>query len=459
MLNITSNTVQGEVKLEDFTCQSRVNLTDSHAMLTRWLLGALLVVVVILFLPWTQNIQADGNVTTLRPEHRPQTIHSTIAGRIEEWYVREGEVVKKGDTIAYLSEIKAEYFDPDIVSRTQEQVAAKRGSADSYANKAVALEQQVVNMRRELKLKKEQLQNKIIQSQNKITSDSIQVERAKIDYDIAKQQLKRSETMYGKGYIPLIELESKRLKVQETNAKQVAAEQKFIISKNELLNARIAFNNIDNEYQQKIQKAESDRFGTISQQLTANADANKLQIQASNYEQRSQFYYITSPQDAYITLALTPGIGETIKEGDAIVSIMPVDFELAVEIFVRPMDLPLIELGNEVRFIFDGWPAIVFSGWPTASYGTFSGKVVAIDNNISSNGRYRILVSPEDTEKPWPSALRPGSGAQGIALLGRVPLWYEVWRELNGFPPDLTGANKETDKSLDKLKAPLKSVK
>jgi hypothetical protein len=29
-----------------------------------------------------------------------------------------------------------------------------------------------------------------------------------------------------------------------------------------------------------------------------------------------------------------------------------------------------------------------------------------------------------------------GSGASGIALLNDVPIWYELWRQLNGFPPD-----------------------
>jgi hypothetical protein len=29
-----------------------------------------------------------------------------------------------------------------------------------------------------------------------------------------------------------------------------------------------------------------------------------------------------------------------------------------------------------------------------------------------------------------------GTGAQGIALLKDVPIWYELWRNINGFPPD-----------------------
>ena len=131
------------------------------------------------------------------------------------------------------------------------------------------------------------------------------------------------------------------------------------------------------------------------------------------------------------------GLGETVKEGDALVSVMPASPELAVELYVRPMDMPLMAKGQKVRFVFDGWPSIVFSGWPNTSYGTFGGKVVAIDNFISPNGKYRILVGPDPDDRPWPNALRVGGGSVGFALMKDVRIWYELWRQINGFPPDL----------------------
>jgi hypothetical protein len=120
-----------------------------------------------------------------------------------------------------------------------------------------------------------------------------------------------------------------------------------------------------------------------------------------------------------------------------LITVMPSRFDLAVELYVRPMDMPLIAKGKHVRFMFDGWPAIVFSGWPNTSYGTYGGTIVAIDNLISPNGKYRILVAEDPNDKAWPTALRVGSGALGMALLNNVPIWYELWRQLNGFPPDL----------------------
>ena len=156
-------------------------------------------------------------------------------------------------------------------------------------------------------------------------------------------------------------------------------------------------------------------------------------------------YYVIAPQDGQITKAKKAGINEFIKEGEMIAEIVPTKLQMAVELFVDPMDVPLISKGQKVRFIFDGFPVIVFSGWPNASYGTFSGVVSVIETNISKNGKFRILVA-EDldlTEKRWPKYLQIGTGAQGIALLKNVAIGYELWRNINGFPPEYYKPNQQ----------------
>jgi hypothetical protein len=168
----------------------------------------------------------------------------------------------------------------------------------------------------------------------------------------------------------------------------------------------------------------------------AEATVSKLQNQFINYSIRSGMYYILAPQDGYITKAIQSGIGETIKEGAEIISIMPSDYELAVEMYVNPMDIPLLEKGQHVQLQFDGWPSVIFSGWPGISYGTYGGQIVAIDNFISENGKYRVLVAHDKDYPVWPQEIRLGAGASSMTLLKEVPVWYELWRQINGFPPD-----------------------
>lgn len=397
-----------------------------------------------MFCPWTQNIESEGFVTTLKPEHRPQTIHTTIPGRIEKWYVAEGLKVKKGDTIAFISEIKEEYFDHNLLKRTQEQVKAKEQSIGSYQSKVNALNNQVDALNQTMGMKLEQNKNKIQQAHLKIKIDSADYEASVANYTIAQQQFKRYEELLQKGIISQTEFEQRKLKLQETQAKKISSESKLLTSRNECINAVIELNSVRAEYNDKLMKAESDKFSALSDMFDTEAAVAKLQNQYANYENRTAFYFITAPQDGFITKALTTGIGETIKEGTPIVSIMPADYELAVEWYVSPIDLPLLHIGVKVRFIFDGWPSLVFSGWPGLSYGTYGGKIVAIDNVTNDKGKYRVLVAPDKNDHKWPVQLRPGGGVIGFALLQDVPLWFEMWRKLNGFPPKFYENNLQT---------------
>lgn len=421
-----------------------------YKTLNRIIIGFCIFLIACLFLPWTQNISGTGAVTTLKPDHRPQTVHNAIAGRIEKWFVQEGDYVKKGDTILFISEIKEDYLDPNLVANTLEQVDAKKMAVESYGDKVSSLELQSKSLNTERGLKLEQAQNKIKQAHLKIKSDSMDLEAVKTQLRIAQTQFNRSTTLNKEGLKPLTDVEQKRLKLQEAEAYIITQENKLLSSKNELINAKVEINRITAEYAEKISKSQSDKFTALSTQYDTKAQVNKLQNQHVNYSIRNGLYYITAPQSGYVNRALIAGIGETIKEGSPIVSIMPAGYDIAVETYVNPIDLPLVHRGAKIRVWFDGWPRIVFSGWPGLSYGTYGGRIVAIENFISPNGKYRILVSPDSEAEKWPKQLSMGAGAQTIALLETVPVWYEIWRNLNGFPPNYYRPDVNEIKSKDK---------
>ncbi len=444
MLNISKKNPITE-NIEQFSSVRNLTHRPHYKILNRIILGVTIVVLIIFFLPWTQNISGSGAVTTLKPDQRPQTIHSSIAGRIEKWYVKEGDYVKKGDTILFISEVKEEYFDPNLVDNTKSQVDAKKMAVQSYGSKVSTLSVQIAAIENEKELKLQQAKNKIRQSLLKVKSDSMDLEAVKTQIKIANTQFNRSVTLNKEGLKPLTDVEEKRLKLQEVEAKIITQENKLLASRNELINAKVEVNRISAEYAEKSSKAKSDQYTALSSQYDTEAQVNKLQNQYVNYQIRNGMYYIKAPQNGYVNRALQSGIGETIKEGTQIVSIMPAKYDIAVETFVSATDLPLLHKGEKVRIWFDGWPTVVFSGWPNMSYGTFGGKIVAIENFISTNGKFRVLIAPDEAEAPWPKQISIGSGAQTLALLDNVPVWFEVWRTLNGFPPNYyQPQNKET---------------
>ena len=447
MLNISKTRVKGYINSNDYESLRSFDLKKRKRK--RYLFGSImLIILIVLMLPWTQNIISRGYVTSLYPEQRPQAIVSLISGRIDQWYVREGQFVEKGDTIVNISEIKDEYFDPQLLTRTEEQIFAKESAVQSYMEKVKALDAQIDALNQNLKLKLEQARNKLKQAKLQVTADSIDLSAAKINYDIAIAQLERMEKLYEQGLKSKTELETRRSKLQETQAKLISMESKLLSSKNDVINAEVEINSIRADFRDKLAKAESEKFATLSNMYDAEATVSKMQNQLSNYSIRRGFYYITAPQNGYITQAVRTGIGETIKEGEQIVTIMPSSYQLAVEMYVQPLDLPLVEKGQNIRIQFDGWPAIVFSGWPGVSTGTFGGEVVAIDNFANSEGKYRVLVAPDPEEEDWPDGLRVGAGAKTFALLKDVPIWYELWRQINGFPPDYYKTNNNPAENL-----------
>lgn len=435
MLNISPNDINNVVEKGKYR-SLHVNKEGDSNLFIKLLGTSLFILFVTLFMPWTQNIQSKGYVTTLNPDQRPQTINSVIAGRIENWYVREGDYVEKGDTILFISEIKDDYFDPELLERTQEQIRTKELAVESYMDKVRSYDAQIDALLNTKRLKIKQAMNYIKQANLKIKSDSINLEAAKTNFQIAEKQYSRFEQLHEKGLKSLTDLEQKKLKLQETEAKRISAENKLLASENQLINAKVELSSIENQYRDKLAKSESDKYAALSSMYDAEAIVTKMQNQYMNYSVRTGMYYITAPQNGYITKMIRSGIGETIKAGEDVVSIMPAQYDLAVSMYVEAMDMPLIAIGQTVRFVFDGWPTVVFSGWPGLSFGTFGGKVVAIDNFISDNGKYRIIVAPDEDDVEWPELLRVGSGANGLALLNSVPIWYELWRNLNGFPPD-----------------------
>ena len=440
MLNL-SNQVIDEQEFADYPLKTLKELPHprSSRRLGRWMLFFLILTIIVMFLPWRQNINGTGNVTAITPQDRPQSLQNAIAGRIERWSLREGQYVKKGDTLLVLSEIKDEYFDPQLPERLGEQLAAKQGTRVATEAKISALDGQIRALSAGVKVDLASARNRIRQRLLQIRIDSADLVAVRRNYQIAVARLERYEKGYQDGLFSLTDLESRRLTIQQEYAKVISQENKLGVSRQQLANAQLELQLIQAKYEQDIAKAMSDKSSALSSKASANNDIAVMRNKISNVDIRRGMYVVRAPQNGYIVRSLKTGIGETIKEGEPIATLQPANPTIAVEMYVRAMDVPLIQRGRIVRLQFDGWPAIQFSGWPAVAVGTFGGKVAVIDAVNSTNGKYRLLIQPAAMagDQHWPKQLRIGSGVVGWVMLDDVPIWYEIWRQLNGFPPSL----------------------
>jgi len=444
MLNISENSISSRVKEKSLLFKT-LKTPDSGKTVARILLTVTFLFFVLLFLPWQQNIRGTGSLTAFSPGERPQSVESAIAGRISEWHVIEGDFVNKGDTILTLAEIKEKYFDPELLRRTQDQIDAKDGGIDAKIAKVANLRNQIIALETLMVAKIEQAENKLKQTRFKLTSDSIDYEAAKVQFANQENIFERNQRLFDRGNISLTKYQETESKFQGAKMKVVSAENKYLETQTELINVEVAITATRSEYLEKISKAQSDLNNTQAEIFASQADLTKMENEYANLSIRNEQYQLIAPQSGYVVRAMKAGIGETIKEGESVAQIMPQSPEMAVEMYVNAMDVPLIEANREVRIEFDGWPALQFSGWPNVSVGTFGGVVRVIDRVSSKPGKFRILVTPHPDQEPWPEQLRMGSGTKGWVMLDDVPVWYEIWRQLNGFPPSLYDAPTEAE--------------
>jgi len=421
---------QHEARALGLQTASTLDTRRSYRVVWWWIIGILLAFIVVLLLPWQQNVQGTGTVIAFSPQDRAQTLPSRIDGRIERFLVGEGAFVTKGTPIVEISEVKDDYLNPQLLQRTQEELAAKVRANREKSEKAAALQRLLQTLDAALVMKRQQASTYIGQSRALL-------EQVVLDDSLARDQLARRSELYASplGLVSLNDLQSARMRSQSASAKRA---EKI----GDLRNAELALSMADAEYGEKIEKARSDRFSVLSELAEGAGEIAKLENKVGTLTARQKAYRIEAPLDGYVVRAVRNGIGEMVKAGDPVVTVQPANGKRAVELFVRAMDVPLLRINNKVRLEFNGWPALQFSGWPSVSVGTFGGVIAVIDQNVSPDGRFRVLVVSDSADDPWPTELRLGSGAYGWAALRNVRVWFELWRQLNGFPPALPSAEK-----------------
>lgn len=415
--------IERELKHLPLETTTLLGKADTGRIVARWLIGILIALVIILFLPWQQNVQGNGIVTALSPSDRPQQLQSRIDGRIEEWYVQEGQFVKQGDTIVRISEIKEDYLNPNVLALTSAQQSAKEIAISEKLNKAAALAMQIDQLEQQREFKLQQTRNKVLQYQ-------AEVRQATLEDSVARDQLRRRERLFrdSLGLVSVNDLQTFQVRAQSAAAKLIEKQQMLNITETDL-------SSIPVEYGEKIAKARSDRAATLSEVSEGRSEVAKLRDKVGAITVRNTFYVIEAPQDGYVVRASATGQGQIVKAGAPVVTLQPARPSKAVELYVKPMDVALLKPGRHVRVFFDGWPALQISGWPQVAVGTFGATVAVIDQFPSADGRFRVLLVPDTThDEPWPAQLRLGTGAEGWAMLDNVTVGWEIWRQLNGFP-------------------------
>ena len=406
------------------------------------LLGGLaLMIAGMAFLPWQQTSKGSGRVVAYHPNERPQTVESPIYGRVVRWgkEIVEGAHVKQGD---FILEIRDN--DPGRATRLAQEVQATQDKVRQAENKAETYGRQIndlIDAKEQVLKAYDQL---VLEAERKVAAERQGVISAQAGVDQTKSNYERQKRLFDAGLNSGTSFEKDRRSYEEAKAKLKAAGEYVEAARNYLQSKEAERSKSVLEAQTKVDKAKADQQEVLGEA----ALARKELLQAEGKQAQFQSRTVVAPQDGIILRLLANDNAQMLKEGDPLFTIVPETTDRAVELWVDGNDIPLVTLNREVRLQFEGWPAVQFAaGWPRAAMGTFAGKVTTIDATDNGKGKFRVLIRPENSSD-WPEDrfLRQGVRANGWVLLNEVALGYELWRQLNGFPP-VYGNDKDTEES------------
>ncbi len=397
----------------------------------------LLAVAALVWLPWQQTSRTSGRVVAFVPQQRQQTVTAQaegVVGRIAPGLV-EGSVVKAGDFIMAIEPLAA-----GLKQQLESQVQQLKNKLE-FANKTTgAFEEQkrAYESARDFAVEAaDQLvlaaQNKYAAKEQELAAYQAKERQTKLDFD-------RQSKLVEEGIRANRDFEKIRAEYETAVALRQSVEKDLEAAGNEVTAKQKEREQKRLEAQSKVDYAEATLQKAGGEAATVEKEMLDLQIKLSELDRME----VTAPQDGTIFRLPIFEQGQQIKKGDELFTIVPDTTDHAVELFMSGNDLPLVQIGAEVRLQFEGWPAVQFVGWPSVAIGSFGGVVSAIDATDDGQGQFRVLVRPT-AEEPWPAGiyLRQGVRANGWVMLGQVPLWFELWRQLNGFPPTISENPKE----------------
>ena len=389
----------------------------------------------MLAVPWQQTAAGRGQVVAFDRNQRHQDIDAPISGRIVNWnpVLVEGAMVQEGDRLFDIEVIDTELrkqMDLQLAA-TERKLSADRTIVNAYFGNVQAFQ----DVKEQIVLAAEEF-IKVAEQKLRAEEEGLKAALAAADQS-EKDRIRRKELLDQK-VGSQFDWERAVRQSDEANAKLEQARAYVNAAKSELVAKKAELVAKTREAQAKI-----DSSTAVYEKSKGDFAATEKEIADITAKQTMQKQPVLAPQDGYIFKLMVSQGGQIVTQGASLLELVPSSPDRAVAIKVDGNDAPLVSSKDQqqrprkVRLQFEGWPAVQFSGWPSAAVGTFGGIVSVVDSTDDGQGKFRVLVLPDPDEPPWPNELilRQGVRANGWVLLNEVPLGWEVWRQMNGFPP------------------------
>ena len=348
------------------------------------------VATIFIFMLWAhfalidEIARGDGEII---PSGENQIIQNLEGGIIEEILVKEGEEVKKGQTLLKINNEKSKSsYSSNAIKADALEAKIARLNAESNAEEfsvESGLRERIPNIiqnemslyetnRHQLNSKIEGLQERLMQKKQELLEAQTQERHLQSSYEFIKKEVKMTEPMVVKGVRSKIDF----LKLQR-EANEI--ESKYLSTKQSIPRLKSAIVEVQKGIDEARYLFQSDAKAKKNE---AVAELRSLQETSIALEDQVTRTVVLAPTKGIVQKLFIHTIGGVIQPGQEIMEIVPSDQALLVRVRIKPSD---------IAFIYFGQRSIVkFSAYDFAIYGGLEGEVVYIGADTQKDEKENV---------------------------------------------------------------------
>lgn len=374
-------------------------------------------------------VVAGGSVVVESSVKKVQHPSGGIVGAIP---VKNGDQVKAGDLLLRLDDTQTRANLGVIVSQLTElngrkaRLAAERDGvmeitfpdgfeSDADGQRVAAGERRLfVAKRKSIDGQKAQLEERIGQYRSEIQGLSRQEKAKTSELALVKEELGRVEAMYKQQLTPVT-----RVLAMQRDATRIDGEHGSVIS--QIARAEGQISEISIKLIELEETLRADAQKELREVEGRIAELNERKISAEDMLNRVELH---APQAGIVHELAVHTIGGVIAPGDVIMSIIPVQDELAIEVRLSPTDIDQVVVGQHAKLRF---PAFNQHSTPEL-YGSVTRVAADVTRDPQTGASFyvaRIKVNDGDIAKFHKMKLVAGMPVEGYIQTGeRTALSY-----------------------------------
>jgi len=394
MSEITADTADSAAPLEQL-------VRDNPIKVSRTLVWAIMILLSTVMV-WTYFVTLPEYAVSLGsvvPQSQVRVIQHLEGGIIKEFYVRDGDTVHKDDPLIQLdlasSGINREELlgalDGFILIRARleaEATGAELVLPEAEADRQPALAAAEINnlesRRSELKSSKIVLDRQIEQAKHTIKEFQVALKTKNKDLVIARDKLAISTSLLEEQLVTLISHKDALALVAQLEGDVDSIKISIPKSRSALEETNERLRELDLKFRREAQ-------GQRAEVETKIAATTERLVKASEQKLRTE---IVSPIDGVIKNMAFNTVGGVVKAGEPIMSVVPTEETLVVEVELAPEDVGYVKIGQ---------PALVkVTSYDFVRYGGLEGRVdfIAPDTDLDPDGNPYFLVKVK-TDKAY----------------------------------------------------------